>query len=97
MVRPLNGARSWALSDLASTRSFRNAKIYEFQTESVSFAAHDLAATMPLIEQYFSKGSRRSAPQLPSWRYKPSMLQLRVGKTRPSPQARQPRRGASRG
>jgi hypothetical protein len=94
MVRPLNGGLSWTVSDLAATRSFSNAKLYEFETESVSFAAHDLADAIVLIEQYFPKGARRSAPQLPSWRYKPSMLKLLTSKKRTSPQAQKRQRGA---
>lgn len=75
----------WHTADIVTTRSYTNFKVYEFRTEAIVSAAQDLTAAANMIGQYLPKAARRSAPQLPAWKYKPSMLKLRPRKRRPSP------------
>lgn len=89
LVRPANETYDgkWIVTDITTTRAVKSFKVYEFETDAVAAAAHDLYDAGQTIGGFFKKGVRRSAPPLPSWRYKPSMLKLRRDKKPLSPQA----------
>jgi hypothetical protein len=76
----------WRVSDFTTTRTIKSIKIYEFETDAIFDAAEDLRDAAASISLFLKKGARRSAPQLPTWRYKPSMLKLQRRRSGPSPQ-----------
>lgn len=67
---------TWFVTDVATTRSYRNLKAYEFTTNAILAAAQDLVLATVAISSFLKKGPRRSAPKLPPWRYKSSMLKF---------------------
>jgi hypothetical protein len=88
VLRPLNkdADGSWKVTDIVTTRTYRNVKEYHFDTAAVMACAHDINLAAHSIGDFLKKGAKRSAPALPAWQYKPSMLKLREDKMPTSPQ-----------
>ena len=86
----------WMVTDLVTSRSYLNTKIYTFETESIELAAQDLVWASHIIGEFLKKGARGSAPQSPPWQYTPSMLKLQVDKMPPSRRALRRQRVSSR-
>ena len=79
----------WIVTDIVTSRTVRSLKIYEFHTNAIIAAAFDLNLAALTVGDFLRKGARRSAPRLPAWRYKSSMLAFRPNKrlpTLPEPQ-----------
>jgi hypothetical protein len=82
LARPVNATADgqWKVSDIVTTRTWRSVKEYHFDTEAVTACGHDINLAAHSIGDFLKKGAKRSAPALPPWRYKPSMLKLQQDK-----------------
>lgn len=81
----------WLVTDVVTTRSYKNPKAYQFTAEAILAAAQDLVLATVAIGSFLKKGPRRSAPKLPPWRYKPSMLKFLPAEKVRTLQVRSPR------
>jgi len=71
--------KCWQVSDIATTRSIAKLKVWVFDTEAVGCAATDLLVIQDRLgEGVVGQGlfSQQINLSPPTWRYKPSMLEL---------------------
>lgn len=77
----------WCACDVVATRSFKNYKIYEFDTETVFLAATDLRIAAGVVGGFLTSAADGRLPPMPTWRYKSSMLRLLPRRRQLSPQS----------